>query len=59
MMGGILWYYYDFADFIKSGFSESYQYKSGTPGFPVWGYGFILCFLKAGHSLSYYNKLLT
>ena len=47
MMGGIVWYYEDFADFINSGFSDTYDFKSGTPGFPMWGYGFVLFLLKS------------
>lgn len=47
MMGGIVWYYEDFVGFIESGLSGSYQFKSGTPGFPMWGYGFVLFVLKS------------
>ena len=46
MMGGIVWYYEDFARFIASGFSDDYQFKSETPAFPMWGYGFIIFLLK-------------
>ena len=47
MMGGIIWYYEDFAEFIRSGMSSQYEFKSGTPGFPLWGYGFIIFLLKS------------
>lgn len=47
MMGGIVWYYEDFADFIASGFSSDYAFKSGTPSFPMWGYGFVIFLLQS------------
>ena len=46
-MSGILPHYYDFSDFIRSGFNMNLKFHNNQYTYPMWGYGFVFAITKS------------